>query len=56
MPKPVQDALHERYSDDEVRLAERVMRGGTVLYEFQVEHQGKPIEIVFDASGREVKP
>jgi phosphoketolase len=55
-PKPVQEALHKRYSDEEVTLAERVMRDGTVLYEFQVEHQGEPVEIVFDASGNEVKP
>jgi hypothetical protein len=55
VPRPVQDALHKDYSDEEVRLAEKIMRDGTVLYEFQIEREGEPIEIAFDPNGDPVE-
>ena len=56
IPKAVKDALHKRYSDKQVKLAEKVMRQGTVLYEFQIHHQGGIVEVVLDGTGHERKP
>jgi hypothetical protein len=55
VPRPVQEALHKGYSDEDVKLTEKIMRDGTVLYEFQVERQGKPVEIAFDPNGNPVE-
>ena len=55
IPTPVQEALHKEYSDEEVRLAEKIMRDGTVLYEFQIERRGEPVEIAFDPDGNPVQ-
>jgi hypothetical protein len=56
LPNPVQKALHNRYRRDEVTRAEKVTRGGAVLYEFQVKQNRKRDEVVFDPGGTEVKP
>jgi hypothetical protein len=55
LPDPVQKAVLKRYPRDQITLAEKLMRDGTVLYEFQVASGGKLDEIVFDPHGTEVK-
>lgn len=55
-PDPVQQAVRKMYPGGEIMLAEKLTRDGAVLYEFQVKHLGKLVEIVFDPSGNEVKP
>src|SRR5262245_55054433 len=56
IPKAVKDALHKRYSDKQVKLAEKVMRQATVLYEFRIHHQGRLVEVVLDDTGHEMTP
>ena len=55
-PDPVQQAVRKMYPGGEITVAEKITRDGAVLYEFQVKHRGKQVEIVFDPSGNEVKP
>jgi hypothetical protein len=54
IPAPVRQALEKVYPRRAVKLSETATRGSSVLYEFQIRHQGKDIEIVFDPSGNEV--
>lgn len=56
VPEPVQRVVNERFPGGEIARAEKVMRDGTVLYEFGIKHRGKLVEIVFDPGGNEVKP
>ena len=55
VPEPVQQAVHKRYPDGVITLAEKVMRDATVLYEFRVKDGDSFEEIVFDGSGKEVE-
>jgi uncharacterized membrane protein YkoI len=54
-PDPVQRAVRKMYPGGEITLAEKISRDGSVLYEFRVKLRGKHVEVVFDASGNEVK-
>jgi hypothetical protein len=54
-PDPVQRAVRKMYPGGEITLAEKITRDGAVLYEFRVKLRGKHVEVVFDASGNEVK-
>jgi len=55
VPDPVQQALHKEYPDGVIMLAEKIMRGATVLYEFRVKDRDSLEEVVFDGSGKEVE-
>jgi hypothetical protein len=56
LPRAVKEALHRRYSDKEVELAEKVMRDGTTLYEFKIRRKRGLVEVVFNVNGHEVSP
>jgi Putative beta-lactamase-inhibitor-like, PepSY-like len=55
LPDPVQQAVHKKYPKGEITLSEKVIRGSTVQYEIHLKHRNKPVDIVFDPSGRQVK-
>jgi len=55
LPDRVRQAVHKKYPDDPITLAEKVMRDAAVLYELRVRHRGKLVEAVFDADGNEMK-
>jgi hypothetical protein len=56
VPEPVQQAVHRKYPGGEIMRAEKLMREGSLLYEFRIKHRGKLVETVFDPGGNEVKP
>jgi hypothetical protein len=56
VPAAVQQALEKKYPKAKVNLAEKVMEGTSVGYEFKVTTaEGKKAEVKFDANGKEVK-
>lgn len=56
VPAAVQQALEKMYPKAKVNIAEKVMDGASVAYEFHVTTpQGKKAEVKFDAAGKEVK-
>lgn len=56
VPAAVQRALEKKFPKAKVNLAEKVMEGGSVGYEFKVTTaEGKKAEVKFDANGKEVK-
>lgn len=56
VPTAVQQALEKRFPKAKVDLAEKVMEGTSVAYEFHVTTaQGKEAEVKFDANGKELK-
>jgi hypothetical protein len=56
VPKPVQRAFNKKFSKAEIILAEKLMRGSSVSYEFEIKVKGKIREIVFDSAGKEMEP
>jgi hypothetical protein len=54
MPGPVQQAVRSKFPSNNIARSEKVMRGGEVLYEFQVRHRGNLAEVQFDPHGNEV--
>jgi hypothetical protein len=56
VPEPVRRVLNDRYPGGEIMRAEKIIRDGTVMYEFGIKHGGKHMEIVLDPGGNEVKP
>jgi Putative beta-lactamase-inhibitor-like, PepSY-like len=55
LPDPVQQAVHKKYPNSAITLSEKVIRGSTVLYEIHLKHRNKPVDIVFDSSGKKMK-
>lgn len=56
VPEAVRQALEKKFPMAKVELAEKVMEGTSVAYEFHVTTaQGKEAEVKFDANGKEVK-
>jgi putative PepSY-like beta-lactamase-inhibitor len=55
LPTPVKQAVHKKFPNGEIILAEKLMRGSAVTYEFQIKHKGKIVEIAFDPKGNEVE-
>lgn len=55
LPRGVKAALHKKFPKGKVLKAEKITKGTVVTYEFQIEHEGKQIEIVFDPEGNELK-
>ncbi len=56
IPEPVKEAVLKAHSRRAVILTEKTTRDGTVLYEFQVKDRAKRVQLLFDPSGKEVKP
>jgi hypothetical protein len=56
VPKPVQRAVDKKFPKGEILLVEKLMRGSSVNYEFQIRDMGEVKEIIFDAAGNEVEP
>jgi hypothetical protein len=54
LPAPVKKAVNAKRGT--ITLAEKVIRDGEILYEFHLNQGGKPVQIVFDSTGKEVKP
>jgi hypothetical protein len=56
VPKTVQSAVDKKFPKGEILLVEKLMRGSSVNYEFQIRDMGEVKEIVFDPAGNEVEP
>jgi hypothetical protein len=55
VPAAVQQALEKKFPKAKVNLAEKVMEGTSVAYEFHLTTaQGKEAEVKFDPSGKEM--
>jgi uncharacterized membrane protein YkoI len=55
LPPGVKAALDQRFPGGKILKTEKVMKGGFVGYEFEVRHNGRRTEILFDADGNETK-
>jgi len=55
LPEPVQQAVKETFPGRSIDLAEKVTREGEVTYEIRVKQRDELLEIVFDASGKEIR-
>ncbi|MCL5286382.1 MAG: PepSY-like domain-containing protein [Acidobacteria bacterium] len=56
VPAAVQAALEKKFPKAKINLAEKVMEGTSVAYEFHLTTaQGKEAEVKFDATGKQVK-
>jgi uncharacterized membrane protein YkoI len=55
VPKPVADALKEKYPRAKVKIAEEVTEDGKVKYEFLLDTGNGEVEAVFDPSGKLLK-
>lgn len=55
LPTAVRQAVHKKFPNGEIILAEKLMRGSAVTYEFQIRHKGKTVEVAFDPQGKEVE-
>jgi Putative beta-lactamase-inhibitor-like, PepSY-like len=55
VPEPVLKAIQKKLPKGEITLAEKVMRGSSITYEFQVRSGEETSEIVFDPSGKELE-
>jgi hypothetical protein len=55
-PEPVQQAFNKKFSKAEIILAERLLRGTSINYEFQIKLKGRIREVVFDSAGNEIEP
>jgi hypothetical protein len=56
VPQAVRDAVRKNYPGAEITLAEKLMRDGTLKYEFQMTAKGKTQEAVFEPDGKEETP
>ena len=55
VPKPVADALKEKYPGAKVKIAEEVTEEGKVKYEFLLDTGKGEVEAVFDPNGKLLK-
>jgi hypothetical protein len=55
IPEAVQRAVHKKYPRAPIALSERVMRANTMHYEFRVKQNGKPEQVIFDSTGKQVE-
>lgn len=55
LPTPVQKALHEKFPKGKIVLAEKLIRGSSISYEFQIRNKGKTVEIALDPQGNEIE-
>lgn len=53
-PLAVRAAVDSKFPGGKVLKAEKIIKGDTVAYEFQVRHNGRKTEVVFDSEGNEV--
>jgi hypothetical protein len=56
IPLPVREAVQRVYQRRLIKLSEKATRGQTVYYEFHVRSRGKDVQLVFDPTGKEIKP
>jgi uncharacterized membrane protein YkoI len=54
IPEPVHQAVRAKFPGGSIVRSEKLLRDGTVLYEFRVRHRGKVTEVQFNPSGDEV--
>ena len=55
LPRKVKSALNKKFPKAKGLKAERITKGTLVSYEFQLEHQGTQLEVVFDPQGNELE-
>jgi uncharacterized membrane protein YkoI len=55
LPRGVKSALKKNFPTGKVLKAERITKGTTVTYEFQIEDKGQKFEVVFDPKGNELE-
>jgi uncharacterized membrane protein YkoI len=55
VPKPVADALKDKYPKAKVKIAEEVTEDGKIKYEFLLDTGKGEVEVVFDPSGKLLK-
>jgi uncharacterized membrane protein YkoI len=55
LPPGVKAALDQRFPGGKILKTEKVMKGDFVGYEFEIRHNGRRTEILFDAEGNETK-
>jgi hypothetical protein len=55
-PESVQQAFNKKFSKAEIILVERLLRGTSVNFEFQIKLKGRIREVVFDSAGNELEP
>jgi len=55
LPPAVKAALDKKHPGEKILRSEKVIKGSVTGYEFQIEHNGKTIEVVFDSMGNELK-
>jgi len=53
-PSAVKAAVDSKFPGGKVLKAEKIIRGDTVAYEFQIRHKGRKTEVAFDPEGNEV--
>ena len=53
-PSAVKAAVDSKFPGGKVLKAEKIIRGEMVAYEFQVRHNGRKTEVVFDSEGNEI--
>lgn len=55
MPPGVKAALDKKFPGAKILRSEKVTKGSVVGYEFQIKHNRKTTEVVFDSMGNELK-
>ena len=55
VPPAVKAAVDTKFPSGKILKAEKIIKGEVVTYEFQVRHNGRKTEVVFDANGNEQK-
>lgn len=55
LPARVKQAVDRKFPEGAIVLAEKLTRGSSISYEFQIRHKGKTVEIAFDPRGKEVE-
>ncbi|MGH8248992.1 MAG: PepSY-like domain-containing protein, partial [Gammaproteobacteria bacterium] len=53
-PSAIRAAVDSKFPGGKVLKAEKIIKGDTVTYEFQIRHNGRKTEVVFDPAGNEV--
>jgi uncharacterized membrane protein YkoI len=56
IPEPVRAAVQKVTPRKAIELSEKATRGETVYYEFHIRSKHKDVQLVFDPSGKEIKP
>jgi hypothetical protein len=56
IPEAVRAAVQKVTPLKAIKLSEKATRGETVYYEFHIQRKGTDVQLVFDPTGKEIKP